>query len=91
MQVPRQQEIMDLARQIGRVSVEDLATRFGVSSQTIRKDLNELCDQRLLDRVHGGAVVASGVQNLAYEARRTIAQSEKREIGKAAAALIPAR
>jgi DeoR family transcriptional regulator, glycerol-3-phosphate regulon repressor len=80
---------MDLARQIGRVSVEDLATRFGVTSQTIRKDLNDLCEQRLLDRVHGGAVVASSVQNLAYEARRTIAQNEKREIGAAAAALIP--
>ena len=89
MQVPRQQEIMDLARQTGRVNVEDLAARFGVSSQTIRKDFNELCEQRLLDRVHGGAVVASSVENLAYEARRTIAQTEKREIGKAAAALIP--
>ena len=89
MQVPRQQEIIDLARETGRVSVGELAARFGVSSQTIRKDLNDLCEQRLLDRVHGGAVVASSVQNLAYEARRTIAQSEKREIGKAAAALIP--
>jgi DeoR family glycerol-3-phosphate regulon repressor len=89
MQAPRQQEIMDLARQTGRVSVEDLAERFGVSSQTIRKDLNELCDQRLLERVHGGAVVASSVQNLAYEARRKIAETEKREIGKATAALIP--
>jgi DeoR family transcriptional regulator, glycerol-3-phosphate regulon repressor len=89
MQVPRQQEIMDLARQTGRVSVEDLAERFGVSSQTIRKDLNELCEQRQLDRVHGGAVVASSVQNLAYEARRNIAETEKRQIGKATAALIP--
>ena len=89
MQISRQQEIMELARKTGRVSVEDLVARFGVSSQTIRKDLNELCEQRLLDRVHGGAIVASSVQNLAYEARRTIAQSEKREIGKAAAALIP--
>ena len=90
MQIPRQQEIMGLARQTGRVSVEDLAERFGVSSQTIRKDLNELCEQRLLDRVHGGAVVASSVQNLAYEARRKMAETEKRDIGKATAALIPA-
>jgi DeoR family glycerol-3-phosphate regulon repressor len=90
MQAPRQQEIVDLARQTGRVTVEELAARFGVSSQTIRKDLNELCDQRLLDRVHGGAIVASSVQNLAYEARRTIAETEKREIGRAAAELVPA-
>jgi DeoR/GlpR family transcriptional regulator of sugar metabolism len=33
--------------------------RFDVSPQTIRKDLNELCDQRVLMRIHGGAVAAS--------------------------------
>ncbi len=85
----RQQEIVALARGQGRVSVEELAGRFGVSPQTIRKDLNDLCDRRLMSRVHGGAVVASGVENVAYEARRFIAQAEKRAIGAAAAALVP--
>lgn len=89
MQVARQQEIMDLARKSGRVNVEDLSAHFDVSPQTIRKDLKELSDRRLLDRVHGGAVIASSVQNLAYQARRLIAENEKREIGKAAAALVP--
>jgi DeoR family glycerol-3-phosphate regulon repressor len=89
VQVARQDEIMDIARQTGRVSVNELAERFGVSSQTIRKDLNELCDHQLLERVHGGAVVASSVENLAYEARRKIAEAEKRKIGRATAALIP--
>jgi DeoR family glycerol-3-phosphate regulon repressor len=85
----RQNEILALARSAGRVSVDDLAARFDVTPQTIRKDLNDLCDRRLLNRVHGGAVVASGIENLAYEARRFIAAEEKRAIGKAAAALIP--
>jgi DeoR family glycerol-3-phosphate regulon repressor len=85
----RQNEILALARSAGRVSVDDLAVRFEVTPQTIRKDLNDLCDRRLLNRVHGGAVVASGIENLAYEARRFIAAEEKRAIGKAAAALIP--
>ena len=89
MQVARQQEIMDLARKTGRVNVEELSAHFDVSPQTIRKDLKELSDRRLLDRVHGGAVIASSVQNLAYQARREIAEEEKREIGRAAAALIP--
>lgn len=89
MQVARQQEIMDLARKTGRVNVEDLSAHFAVSPQTIRKDLKELSDRRLLDRVHGGAVIASSVQNLAYQARRSIAEAEKREIGRAAATLIP--
>ncbi len=85
----RQSEIIDLARSSGRVTVEDLARRFEVSPQTIRKDLNELCDGRVLTRVHGGAIVASGVENLAYDARRFVATDEKKAIGRAAADLIP--
>jgi DeoR family glycerol-3-phosphate regulon repressor len=85
----RQNEIVTLARSSGRVAVDDLARRYDVSPQTIRKDLNELCDRHLLSRVHGGAIVASGVENIAYEARRLVAAAEKRAIGAAAAALIP--
>ncbi|MBV8922503.1 DeoR/GlpR family DNA-binding transcription regulator, partial [Bradyrhizobium sp.] len=85
----RQTEILNLARASGRVMVEDLARRFEVSAQTIRKDLNDLCEQRALTRIHGGAIIASGVENLAYEARRFVAAEEKKAIGAAAAALIP--
>ena len=60
-----------------------------MSAQTIRKDLNELCERRSLTRVHGGAIIASGIENLAYEARRFVAAEEKRAIGVAAAELIP--
>jgi DeoR family transcriptional regulator, glycerol-3-phosphate regulon repressor len=87
----RQQEILDLARANGRVLVDELAGRFEVTPQTVRKDLNELCERRLLTRVHGGAIVASGVNNLAYEARRFVARSEKEAIGTAAARRIPNR
>jgi DeoR family glycerol-3-phosphate regulon repressor len=86
---PRQEEIVTIARARGRVDVEDLAARFSVSPQTIRKDLNDLCDRRLLSRVHGGATVSSGVENVAYQARRLIAQAEKRAIGSAASRLLP--
>ena len=86
---PRQQQILGLARQAGSVTVDDLALRFDVTPQTIRKDLNELCDARLLVRTHGGAMLASGVENLAYEARRQMAATEKGVIGRHAASLIP--
>jgi DeoR family glycerol-3-phosphate regulon repressor len=85
----RQTEILNIARAFGRVMVEDLARRFEVSAQTIRKDLNDLCDQRSLTRIHGGAIIASGVENLAYEARRFVAADEKKAIGAAAASRIP--
>jgi DeoR family glycerol-3-phosphate regulon repressor len=81
--------ILDLARTEGRVTVEELAERFAVSVQTIRKDLNELCEKHLLSRVHGGAVPASGVDNLAYAARRGLMAEAKRRIGIHAAALVP--
>ena len=85
----RQQQILALARQSGGVSVDELAHRFDVTPQTIRKDLNELCDARLLARTHGGAMLSSGVENLAYEARRHMAAAEKVVIGRHAASLIP--
>ena len=86
---PRHSEIIQLAKERGRVLVEDLSAHFQVTPQTIRKDLNDLCDQRLLTRVHGGALFPSGIENLQYEARRKIAADEKDAIGKAAAKLIP--
>src|SRR5436305_13576520 len=85
----RQSEILNLARAFGRVMVDDLARRFEVSAQTIRKDLNDLCDHRSLTRIHGGAITASGVDNQAYDARRFVAADETKAIGAAAAELIP--
>ncbi|MBS0560720.1 MAG: DeoR/GlpR transcriptional regulator [Proteobacteria bacterium] len=85
----RQTEIVNLLRTSGRVSVDELAARFDVSPQTIRRDLNELSEARAITRVHGGAIVASGTENLAYDARKLVAQAHKRLIGQAAARLIP--
>lgn len=85
----RQQAIISILRTNGRVTVEELTAKFEVTPQTIRRDLTEMSDARLITRVHGGAIVASSVQNLAYDARKLIAQSQKRLIGQAAAALIP--
>ncbi|MBI4921505.1 MAG: DeoR/GlpR transcriptional regulator [Devosia nanyangense] len=85
----RQAEIVELAKSQGRVGVDALVAHFGVTAQTIRKDLNDICENGLLKRVHGGAVFPSGVQNMQYEARRQIAADEKDAIGAAAARLIP--
>ncbi len=88
---PRHAEIIQMAKDQGRVLVDDLALHFNVTPQTIRKDLNDLCDQRMLTRIHGGALFPSGIENLEYEARRKIAADEKEAIGAAAAKLIPGR
>lgn len=85
----RRKRILQLARETGRVSVDDLAEQLAVTPQTIRKDLNFLARRALLSRVHGGAVIASGVDNIAYDARRLIASGAKAAIGRAVAALVP--
>jgi DeoR family glycerol-3-phosphate regulon repressor len=85
----RQTEILELAKSNGRVLVEELASRFSVTPQTIRKDLNDLCDAQVLTRIHGGATFPSGTENMQYDSRRQIAAQEKQAIGLAAAEFIP--
>lgn len=85
----RQTEILEVARSDGRVVVEDLAQRFDVALQTIRRDLAELADAGYLDRVHGGAVPRRGVSNLGYDQRRSMNEAAKAAIGRACAAAIP--
>lgn len=87
--MPRQADILARARQVGRVEVEELSIVFDVTPQTIRKDLNELCERGLLQRVHGGAIHPSGASNYAYDSRRMLAADEKLRIGERAASLIP--
>lgn len=85
----RHARILDIARQAGSVAVETLAAELDVTPQTIRRDLNMLAQRSMLSRVHGGAVVTSGVDNLDREARRHVAAGAKAAIGAAAAALVP--
>ncbi|MEJ8473021.1 DeoR/GlpR family DNA-binding transcription regulator [Roseibium algae] len=89
MLIARHNAILEIARQTGRVTVDNLAKRFEVSPQTIRKDLNELCERRLLARTHGGALLSSGIENVGYEARRIISSTEKADIATKVAELIP--
>ena len=85
----RQHDILSLAEKEGYVSVENLAETFAVTQQTIRRDINNLCDQELLTRTHGGAFYSSGVRNFAYKSRKSLASDEKKEIADAVAAIIP--
>lgn len=82
-------DILQIARVEGRVMVDDLAARFGVTAQTIRRDLAELDDSGALERVHGGAILRSGTVNIGYQERRALFAEEKRQIARACAAAIP--
>lgn len=85
----RQSEILDLAKRDGKVVVETLATHFDVTVQTIRRDLTELCDAGKLERVYGGAMLASGVANIGYADRRLLNSEAKQRMGALCAAKVP--
>ncbi|GAA4821461.1 DeoR/GlpR family DNA-binding transcription regulator [Streptomyces ziwulingensis] len=87
----RQQEILRLARDGGRVDVVSLAEEFRVTAETIRRDLKALDRAGLVRRVHGGAIPAGRLDlepDLA--ARESTAADEKDRIARAALAELPA-
>lgn len=88
-QALRLPEILALARAEGGVTVGGLVAHFGVTPQTIRKDLADLAEAGELERVHGGAVLASATRNIEYEARRALNQDAKARIAQAVAARVP--
>lgn len=77
----RHSKILELARENGKVTVDGLATTFDVTLQTIRRDLSDLAQQGRLERVHGGAILPSGLRNIRYEDRRRLNDDAKTRIG----------
>jgi DeoR family fructose operon transcriptional repressor len=59
--VERRQQIVDVARRDGRVTVIDLAHHLNVAQETVRRDLADLETQGLVTRVHGGALPADRI------------------------------
>jgi DeoR family transcriptional regulator of aga operon len=82
----RRRRICDLVRAEGRVTVDALATRFGISQVTIRGDLASLESAGALTRTHGGALNVPGDQPL--DVKQLQHHAEKLRIAEAAAALI---
>ncbi|MCE1254959.1 MAG: DeoR/GlpR family DNA-binding transcription regulator [Anaerolineae bacterium] len=83
----RQQTILDMLKESGRVSVNDLCRQFGVSEVTIRADLKNLAEQNLLIRTHGGAVsVARPELSLIIRSQQQVLEKER--IGLEAARMI---
>jgi len=85
----RQQHILNLARAGGSVRIKDLALEFGVHEMTIRRDLDLLVEQGLLERTHGGARMAAQTRGeLEYSRRIAEHQGAKARIARAALSLI---
>jgi DeoR family transcriptional regulator, fructose operon transcriptional repressor len=86
----RQAQILERARSQGRVEVAALAAHLDVTPETVRRDLKALQDEGLLQRVHGGAVLAESRGFEPTLAVREVAQTEqKARIARAALELLP--
>ncbi|MFF4364682.1 DeoR/GlpR family DNA-binding transcription regulator [Streptomyces sp. NPDC001594] len=86
----RQQQILHLAQERGRVEVPALAEEFRVTQETIRRDLSALDRAGLLHRVHGGALPVGALHlEPGLAERDSTAAAEKERIAKAALALLP--
>ncbi|MBE0617843.1 MAG: DeoR/GlpR family transcriptional regulator, partial [Proteobacteria bacterium] len=85
----RQNQILEMVRERGFVSSLELSRVFEVTPQTIRRDINELSEQGLLTRYHGGAGNPSSVENVAYSTRQVLNQAEKDRIAQEVARHIP--
>ncbi len=85
----RRQEILAYLSARDRSTVGELSQALGVSEVTVRRDLDVLETQGVLERVHGGAVVSGrGRLERYFAAREQEHLEEKRRIAQAAAALV---
>lgn len=89
MKENRKQQIISLLTEGGYTNVTELAARFNVTTETIRRDLNELEQENLVKRIHGGAIAtAKRSPELEYQNRGQYLMQEKKDIARQAADLI---
>jgi DeoR family glycerol-3-phosphate regulon repressor len=84
---PRQKQILKVVQLQGSVSVDVLAEECRVTPQTIRRDIDKLCEQGLVQRYHGGVSTLSDL--VPYEKRKHLFLEEKRSIAQLVAREIP--
>lgn len=85
----RQREILSIVRGQGYVTLEDLARRFDVSTQSVRRDVIRLDEIGYLQRFHGGAGAGHASVRLGYGEKQVTAAAAKERIGRAMALRVP--
>src|SRR3954449_1570930 len=83
----RRDLLMDRLRRDGRLVAKDLALELGVTEDSVRRDLRELAEAGLCQRVYGGALpVSPAIAD--YATRQTVAPQSKQRVAKRAQSLI---
>jgi DeoR family glycerol-3-phosphate regulon repressor len=76
----RRREILEKVAANGFMTIDALAAHFDVTPQTIRRDINEMSEEGLIARYHGGAASISTTENAAYTERQVLNLDAKRKI-----------
>ncbi|QDR82556.1 Glucitol operon repressor [Sporomusa termitida] len=84
----RKTEILQLIRIGNPVTVSSLSQRFGVSESTVRRDLQELEDNGLIQRTHGGAISVQTGFEMSFQEKEVRFLAEKQQIATLAAGLV---
>lgn len=88
LRAERHQSILDLVAQKGIVAIEDLMEETGCSKATARRDINELAEQSLLEKIRGGAKALVDIKLPGHEpsfiAKSLVNMEEKQRIAAAA-------
>ncbi|PSU36183.1 DeoR/GlpR family DNA-binding transcription regulator [Photobacterium lutimaris] len=85
----RQQQILTTIRTEGEVQIDRLSEQYAVTTQTIRRDVNYLCEQGLARRVHGGVSLPAAMTNTSYRHRSEVEAKAKDALTSHIAACIP--
>jgi len=85
----RQTRILELIKHQGFVSIGALAQRLGDSNEDIQTDIDQLCEQGLLQRHESETGLLSSVENISYTTRQALYAEEKAHIGREVARHIP--
>lgn len=80
--------LLEILGKEGRIDVTDAAERLGVSTATVRRDMNELAGQQMLTRTRGGAVLSAVAYDLPLRYKTARRADEKHRIARAAASLV---
>ncbi len=87
---PRHTQLLDEVRAHGPQTIEALAERFGVTLQTVRRDVQRMAEAGFLSRFHGGVrLPGSTTENIAYRQRQAMQADAKTRIARAVARRVP--
>ncbi|WP_274584794.1 DeoR/GlpR family DNA-binding transcription regulator [Neisseria leonii] len=87
--IQRHEHIVGLVRRNGFMPIEELARELDVTPQTIRRDINQLCESGLLRRYHGGAAISDPLAHDTFLVQKSRSQNEKSRLADLIAARIP--